>query len=456
MTKTQFKHDFLRGLGSALLELQTNENPQQYYDIVHYGCLHNTTYDMQCEGNRGWYLYQAARIVGGEDILEDVIARYARSFTDDWLFDQLTSILYNFAGSGNKDARIALYDKYSLMLEQLARINVRTRRYKTSPDRDTFEWLCVWLTSLDGWSAFKRIVNDVSENLLPKGVDFFFLDWFYDNSKNKFGKKRVKDYLQKQIEESECIKVYWQKAQEYENHIYRKRPEPTLDEVLANIDGERFRTRMLSMRFCQNASPEDLEKLLEIAMAEQDLTRRAELLWGFRRAKTAPFSEETIYELFQSENEDIRDTAFYIMGNNPSPKSRKHALSLLKKKEDTPNALSLLSKNMLPQDEWILNDSVKSIPVKFAEGDWHSAFMSAKDALENMRGKPKTDLIHYIYRETYCSNCREEVVRLMHKKGVTTDFLLQEWRHDSNSDIREFAERIVRSKKACNSKQNPI
>jgi hypothetical protein len=151
--------------------------------------------------------------------------------------------------------------------------------------------------------------------------------------------------------------------------------------------------------------------------------------------------------MLQSENEDIRDTAFYIMGNNPSPKTRDYALSLLKKGEDVVNAISLLSKNMLPQDEQILSDTVKSIPVKFAEGDWHSAFMSAEGAMRNMRGKPKTDLLQYLYRETYCGSCRESVVRLMHKKGTATDSLLHEWRYDSNSDVREFAERILRGKK---------
>lgn len=445
MTKKQFRHDFLRGLGSALQELKTCKNPQQYYDIVHYGCLHNTTYDMQCEGDRGWYLCQAAQIVGGDAILQDVAARYTRTFTDDWFFDQLTSILFNYAENGNGFARSVLYDKYAILLDKLSRI-VPSKHRPVCKKRDMFDWLCVWLTSLDGWSSFKQIVNDVSEKLLPKDADFFFSEYFYDNSGNKFGKKRITAFLQKQAKKSKCIAIYLQKAQGWDNHIYERPPEPTLDEVLAGIDVGRFRGRGLSMRFCRNASPDDLEKLLQIAMTEQDLTRRAELLWGFRRAIT-PIPEGTISELLQSENEDIRDTAIYIMGNSPSPKVREYALSLLKEKENVINAISLLSKNLLPQDEQIFSDSVKSIPVIFTGGDWHSAFMSAENAVENLRGNPKTDLLCYIYRETYCGSCRERVVHLMHKKGTVTDSLLQEWLYDSNSDIRDFAKRILRGKK---------
>lgn len=445
MTKKQFRHDFLRGLGSALLELKNCDNPHQYYDIVRYGCLHNTTYDMQCEGDRGLYLHQAAQIVGGDVILKDIIARYTRTFTDYWFFNQLTSILFNYSINGSEIARSALYDKYYILLDKLSRV-VPSKNKPVCKERDMFDWLCVWLTSLDGWYAFKAVIMDVCEKLLPKDRDFFFSEWFYDNSKNKFGEKRVDHFLSKRSEKCPAVQAYYNKAHECNNHLYEKQPEPTLEDILAGIGGERFHGRGLSMRFCRNASSKDLEKLLQIAMAEQDLTRRAELLWGFRRA-TAPISEEIISELLQNENDDIRDTAFYIMGNNPSPKARKYALSLLKKGEGTINAISLLSKNILPQDEEIFSDAIKSIPVKFTEGDWHSAFMSAEDGIEKLRGKPKTDLLQYLYRETYCGSCRERVVRLMHKKGIATDSLLQEWRYDSNSDVREFADRVLRWKK---------
>jgi hypothetical protein len=96
MTKKQFRHAFLRGNGSALLELQMCENPQKYQDIIHYGCLHNTTYDMQCNGYRGWYLHQAVCLVNSESIIQAIIERYSRSYSDLWLFSQHTAFLRFF------------------------------------------------------------------------------------------------------------------------------------------------------------------------------------------------------------------------------------------------------------------------------------------------------------------------------------------------------------------------
>ena len=392
--------------------------------------------------HRGWYLHQAAALVGGDAILNDVIERYFRGFSDDWFFDQLTSILYHFAANGSQSAENALYDKYDFMLKHMTRVNIKKRK-RYHPDRDMFNSLCIWLTDLDSWGAFKTIVNDMSEKLLPMDADFFFDEWFYDNSKNKFGQKRVENYLQKQAKRSEAIKIYWEKAQEWDAHVYEKRPEPTLDDVIAGVDGERYRGRGLSMRFARNASPEDLDKLLQTALAEQDLQKRAELLWGLRKATTS-ISENIISELSKNENEDIRDTAFYIMENNSSPKMRDYALSPLQNGEDIINAISLLSVNIRPKDEQLFCDAVKSIPVKFSECDWHGTFMSAEDGIKNLRGKPKTDLLQYTYRETYCSCCRERIVGLMHKKKVLSDEILQECLYDCNLDIQAFAKRIAK------------
>lgn len=52
MTRAAFKKAMLRGLGKCAIELEENENIEQYRDIVLWGCLHNLSYDTQCEGTR--------------------------------------------------------------------------------------------------------------------------------------------------------------------------------------------------------------------------------------------------------------------------------------------------------------------------------------------------------------------------------------------------------------------
>ncbi|MCL2842167.1 MAG: hypothetical protein FWE28_01690 [Oscillospiraceae bacterium] len=159
-----------------------------------------------------------------------------------------------------------------------------------------FDSLCVLLTSLDGWVAFKQIVGDVSEFLLPKNVDFFHSDWFYFNSKRKFGKKRVAQYLQKQSEQSPYICVYYETAKKWNNYFQVREdiPIPALDEVL-DAAKRPFGGRGIGMRFSRNAKPEDLEKLAQAAMNELDAGVQTELLWGFRRNSRYALSDSKRY-----------------------------------------------------------------------------------------------------------------------------------------------------------------
>lgn len=440
MNKAQFKHDFLRGLGSALVELRSNCNPIQFRDIVMYGCLHNTTYDMQCEGNRGWYLSQAAHLVEDKEAIESAVIQNFFHISDNyWLFNQYTSILYNFAMEGSEYARAALYQQYENMLKELS-----TRKRKTNGlyrRRDMFDLLCVWLTSLDGWSMFKRIVQDVSEILLPKDIDRFFSEWFYDNAKGKFGKARVENYLLKQSKKSQLVSVYYEKSKEWDNHIYEKSPVPTLEEYINTAFSKNVRRWGLSLRFSRNASREDLDKLAQVAIEETDPEIKVNLLWPFRRVKY-PFPAGILLELSKSDDENLRDVAFDIMGKNPLSSYREYSISLIQQKKDVINAISLLARTFRPEDESLLLSIVKSLPITYDDGNWHAAFMDIEDGIKYMRGKLKTDILDYLYRNTLCGSCRERIVRLMHKKKVLTKAILQECRFDSNSDIRAFAKKI--------------
>ncbi|MCL2827224.1 MAG: hypothetical protein FWD99_00605 [Oscillospiraceae bacterium] len=455
MTKTAFRNDFLRGLGSALIELQSCADPAPFLDAILYGCLHNTVYDNQTESERGWYLHQAAKLSGNETAIEEAVCqKFFRVGKEYRLFVQLSSILYHFAVDRSKTARNALYQQYERMLLELSRKR-KFEQIHLFHRRDMFEELCTRLTSLDGWGAFKQIVNDMSVCLLPKNIDVFFLDWFYYNSKDKFGKKRIAQYLQTQSGKSPHIRVYYEAAKELDNHnktLNQKRnelPIPTLSEVLALARGEfPGRGRGLAQRFAKNASSEDLEKLAQAAMNEPDAGIQAELLWPFRpmgRYKSSyVFPEEFLSQLRQSADERLRCLAYDIIGQNPTTETRKLARSLIQNGTDIENGIFLLAKNPLPEDEGLIYDAVKSFRPHRNRGDWHWVQTDARNGIEAMRGKPKTTILEYLYRNTLCGFCRGEIVRIMHKKGVLSEQTLGECRFDANDDIRAFAERLNR------------
>ncbi|MDI9512010.1 MAG: hypothetical protein WCS56_03585 [Bacilli bacterium] len=211
------------------------------------------------------------------------------------------------------------------------------------------------------------------------------------------------------------------------------------------MDGQEYHGRGLVMSFTRKADLDDLEGLAQAAINEQNTRRKTELLWGFRR-RAFPFPESLVLEWSKSEDHDLRETAFYILGHNPSQQAHDYALSLIKDEADIQNGIFLLCKNYSVQDEELLFKAIKDLRKIADQDDFHGAAMEVKEALASVRQKPKTDILMYLYHQTLCSCCRYRVVQLMYKKNKLPDMVLHECQFDANSDIRDFAVRTIKSK----------
>ncbi|MDF2535850.1 MAG: hypothetical protein K0R18_2009 [Bacillales bacterium] len=444
MTKKQFKHSLFRGLGSAIIELKQCRDKSQYRDIVLYACLHNTTYDMQIEGDRSSYLFQAIKLFDDTDLFEDsIIEKYKNIRHGVWLFNQLTSLLFLFADEGSEKARKALYEKYELLLHKIEKMR---KHQSICAERDMLEWLSVWLTSLNGFAEFKKIIFDLGRNIDKGKMDFFSFDWFYANAQGKFGTKRIEKYLQKNAGKSAEVKAFYEAVQIFDNRIYENLPIPTLEEVIQNAykiqEGITFRNRGKAMRFARTASEDDLKILAEVALNEPNLNIKSELLWAFRKAKYK-FTDEILQNLVQSENEDIRDTAFFILDQYPSERMHDLAISIINSENKLEKGIELLCGNFKKEDERVLFDAIKRVKVN-NKNSWHGAFSAIETAFAKGRWKPQTDILEYVYQNTLCSWCRWRIVELMNQHKVLTTKILTECLFDSNSDIRAFAERKLK------------
>lgn len=109
-----FKQLMLCGHGRCFHILA--DDPQPYKDIVMYGCLHDISFDMQCEGSRGLYMYNLARKY---DNAEEFLHAAAEKFltpkvNDDWhTFEHLCDFISCFAADGNTHAENILEKKYA-------------------------------------------------------------------------------------------------------------------------------------------------------------------------------------------------------------------------------------------------------------------------------------------------------------------------------------------------------
>ncbi|WP_028544381.1 hypothetical protein [Paenibacillus taiwanensis] len=434
LTKTQFKEAFKRGLGNSYIELKESNNREKYKDIVLWSCLHNTCYDMQCEGGRGIFLYNAICLFEDRGFFEEaIIQKFMQKNLDRWLFDQLCEILYLFSVDGSVRARESLYEKYNTTFGFLSH---RVNRL----EKENFEWLCVWLTSLDGFPAFKCIVKQLGEYSLRKR-DTVDMDWFYSNAKNKFGDKRVDTFLQNNAIKSDYVKAFLNSVSHSTIQNRQSIDSPTLEELIKS--SREKRSRGLALRFAKNASEDDLIKLAKYSIEETNLEIKVELLWTFRKV-CFPLDEQYIFELAESDNQSIRDIAFEMMQHLPSDRIHDFVINLLKQKKELANALSLLCYCYKSEDETVLLEGIQSLTVSYDEGEWHGVFMCVEDLLDNRSVKVNPSVYIYIYRQTLCSYCRHTLIQGMSKRKVLPQEILEECLHDSYENTRKFAVRKLK------------
>ena len=182
MTEQVFSHNLRRGLGSAIIELQTNPNHEQYRSIVLQCCLKDIAHDTQVEGTKGYYLYTAISTFSDTKVfLDKIIEKFEKPLN--WrLSKQLYHTLNCFADDGNKTAADAIDNMYDELKKRLPLMRDYNFRFF---ERELLEELMI--RKLDsGFRAFKQCINDIGEMIIKRGNnDCAWYDWFFDNAEEK-------------------------------------------------------------------------------------------------------------------------------------------------------------------------------------------------------------------------------------------------------------------------------
>lgn len=444
MTKAEFKEAMKRGLGRCIIELDKQNDIEKYRGIVLWGCLHNLAYDTQSEGTRAEYMFILQSKFHDDYFETRILQKYENSFKDSRLFDHYTEMLYWFAVDGSNRARQALRAKF----EELLKYNSQKKQRKIDrSQREIFEWLCIWITSLDGFIAFKEIVTRIGEAYEKYSCqDAIYLDWFYENSKSKIGEQRVGSFLSRQALKSPFIAAFKKETEKYDA-VFSRPPEANYTfnkvvEICRVKNSSRYRAACL--KFARNASALELESLANLAISELDETIRAQMLFIFRRAKF-PLDIHIIIEYSKSSNETLRNISFMVLENNPAETVHDYAIGLISENVNLASAISLLCNNFQKADTELLIKTLKSIPVTY-EGDWHGAYSDVLRLCESNRISCK-ELLLFMYENTLCSFCREYIVRALKKHKLLTEDIRNECKYDSNATIRRYIMRTDQYKR---------
>ncbi|MGM9681528.1 MAG: hypothetical protein ACI3XR_08490 [Eubacteriales bacterium] len=141
MTKSEFRKAMCRGLGRCIMELQNPENREKFRECVLWGCLHNLSFDTQCEGTRSTYLYDMVKEYDDPSAFAlPIIEKFDKMSIHryGWIVQHFTELLSFFAGDGDENAKAVLRKKYDALYHSL-----RNRRYLRQHDseRDNMQFV---------------------------------------------------------------------------------------------------------------------------------------------------------------------------------------------------------------------------------------------------------------------------------------------------------------------------
>jgi len=392
MTVKTFSHDFRRGLGSAVIELQKNPDRAHYRGIVLRCCKKNIAYDWQCEGTKGHYLYSAICALGAKEKDEfegEIIAAFSKRL-EYGLFCQLADILCLYAGGGSEKSREALCGKYQNLLDQVSRQRIFPFKYS---EQTQLEYLTEYING-----------KKEKEETLPQGP--------------------------KPEPPEITLEIYAAKAREYADDEYAF-----------------VRMRKFSMYLSKQAKQDEFAMLASMVECEQSDEIRANLLNVFRDVDF-PREIAPLFDYAKSGSGRLREIAVLALGRFADGRVHDLALEFIASGR-LDDGLELLLKNWRKEDEPLVRKYIMA-----SKEVSHSMQQSVNDIYSRHRSKSCGDILAHIYKNGECTLCRSKTVRAMHKNRVLSEDILDECLCDSYEETRKFAKQKMRNKKLKEEKTN--
>lgn len=447
MTKKDFKKYMKQGLGRCVLTLKSSDNIEKYKDIVLWGCLHNLSYDTQCEGTRASYVYELTTYFNDEDyfLVPCIEAFEKNSRKPGWIFAHFAQLLCKFAENGNERAINALKQKYDYLLSVL----INKRRFNIyDVEREDFEWICITLHSILGMEILLKLVTDMGmlfeKNRHYTGSDF---DWFCSTIDECIGEKKLRNLLKRESKKSEYIATFYQNylnvKEEINNIVHRKPMEvPSAEDIINELNTNGKLNASSRVRFFRHSDDSEWRKLAKEIIKEPNLDKKTEMLQFFALGdKAFPLSHEIIIEYSMSKHERLSEVALDVLTNCQSEYVKEYALQLLTENKYKSQAIEMLLWNYTSAYKELLLSELNNIKVDYYnESCWHSIGLKILDASKKNIRLPKEFLL-YVYNVTLCSCCREYIVRELARHRWLTPDIIEECRYDSNSDISAYINR---------------
>lgn len=452
--KELFEHYMLAGHGRTFSLLVGNKN--LFKDIVLYGCLNDFSYDMQCEGSRGWFVYNLALKYDDYDFfLNKAIEKFQTDeINDDWhTISHLCDFIDLFACDSNDvAAKVAIEEKYARLYESIMtkRISLEMRRTVKS-----YEYLAITIIQNKDFDRTLQILRDIGAYFIMRrrtrdeDLKWEFL-WFLHILNEEYGEEFIaaqieeKGRLSKELRRFKKVMLYKEPDDDefLEEPKKPKEHKPTAEEIIELINNKKI--KIYKCKFAYGRAEEhEKTKYANAVLNEKDPNIKAKMLGVFTSQENAfPLDSNILMEYAKSKNKSLRHAALKALIYTKTERVHDLALEMLNESlsDYYDYALEILLNNYHYEDKESIFKWLDKLPIDQTNSSgWHDIMRTILNT-EN-RTKLPNELFSFIYLKSRCSCCRESAFREMKKRNMLTNSIISECIWDCNSDIRTEAKK---------------
>jgi hypothetical protein len=404
-----------------------------YRDMILDHCIHNKAYDTQIEYSRASYLYPLIRHSAEVNFYRDGIFLALHYADDESSVSQLFDFAVLFSHDGDEAAQSAIrkkFDKHDLK-----------EIYSSATS----------LIKIDGIEGLLHALDYIGSdfNVLERNDDAIYIHQAEDSC----GVEETRLALAKAYEQNPNIRTYLDRI----SHLYT--PSLILEDVIKSHKDDNLHTHLqeavkgitwrelkrnpesdkLAVRWSRFASDDEIVKAANDIIYEKDPQKLALYLRIFHRHKF-PLHPSFLIDLTESLSLRVSHAALMALAGIKHPDVRALFEKLVQAPEWSTLAVRLLRSNYRDGDHLIIEKLLENASDVHQMHDLEFALI---DVYKNNLSQNAIQSLQFAYKNGPCSNCRYEIVKLMHELGHLPEWIVHECVYDTRESIRTMAKELM-------------
>ncbi len=429
LTKAEFDLAIHKGLGRVYFHVKEYGDIDVRDQILN-ALIYNLVYDNQSEGGRADWLYSIIELTNNEAFYEDEILKNLPNVKSDWDANQLFNLLMQFAKRGSYKAKKALYEKF-----------------------DSQDFNESWnggdqIIEVDGINGFLHVAERIGKRFIEDEEAFWEDDFMFTEVKDRFGAEKVIEAINKQIENSEYLRTYFNKITKFEarksetkeQRVEKFRQEYPLEGMLINLELEE--SHFPYSLFGRHAIEEDILTTFNLLKSETRKPQLLKLLSVFRGRKLPDLIDNVFNYVFDTD-EDLSLAAISALSSSQNEKIHKLALEILNQSnwQRRASGIELLVNNYQSGDNIKIEELLNSVPSISDRDMVHNVVFDLVKLSEKNNSSEMNQILLWIYENSPCMNCRCKSVELLLINKALPEEVLEECMYDGDEEIREIAQK---------------